>query len=385
MRESLVGLLEKADLAIAASSGVLDPSTVETLVESARIVRARIDFPDDLKIVGLAGGTGSGKSSLVNAIAGSQIADVGGIRPTTDTPLAVATEGRLGHVRGYLDEVGITELAAGDVGDDLCLIDLPDTDSVELEHRQRVEALLPALDAVVWVVDPEKYRDASLHRGLIRRLAGRAHQFLFVFNQIDRVAPARRDDLLADFEAALREDGVETPSIVATAAAPGTGPPEGISELLTVLGEIDASSVVDRAVERIGEAATTLLGAIGESGLDFEGRSAQVAAKAAGLVESGELDAATDALAEFTTDLAAETTGLSRDRIASVASLAPAAVQTSHEDGADAEDRQEAINDALQRRYMDPLREILRHRAEVIAAATELSVSVAAVRSRHLV
>lgn len=383
MRESLVGLLEKADLAIAASSGVVDSPIVESLAESARLVRARLDFPDDLRIVGLAGGTGSGKSSLLNAIARRQIADVGGIRPTTDTPLAVATERRLGHVRGYLSEVGVTELAAGEVGDDLCLIDLPDTDSVVVEHRQRVAELLPALDAVVWVVDPEKYRDASLHHGLIRRLAGQGRQFLFVFNQIDRVAAERRGELLADFEAALRDDGVEAPSIVATAAAPGTGPPEGISDLLTALGRIDARSVTDRAVTRIGEAATRLLGATGESGLDFEERSARVAARTADLVESGDLEAATDELAAFTTDLAGEAGGLSRDQIESVGSLAPTAVQSSYEETAEADDRQKAITISLQRRYMDPLREILRQRAELIAAATDLSLSVAAARSRR--
>ena len=45
----------------------------------------------------------------------------------------------------------------------LLVLDLPDLDSIEPSHAERVDQLLPRVDAVLWVTDPEKYQDAVLH------------------------------------------------------------------------------------------------------------------------------------------------------------------------------------------------------------------------------
>jgi hypothetical protein len=50
----------------------------------------------------------------------------------------------------------------------VAILDLPDMDSVVGSHRERVETLLPLVDAVAWVTDLEKYHDAILHDGFLR-------------------------------------------------------------------------------------------------------------------------------------------------------------------------------------------------------------------------
>ena len=70
-------------------------------------VRERRGFLGDTLVVALAGGTGSGKSSLLNAIAGRRIAEAGVLRPTTEQALAwIPTD----------PEPGLVELL-GSVGD----------------------------------------------------------------------------------------------------------------------------------------------------------------------------------------------------------------------------------------------------------------------------
>src|SRR5690606_11100381 len=117
-------------------------------------------------VIGLFGATGSGKSSLLNALVGADLARTHVRRPTTSEPLAVVT-----------DSVGASELLDWlEVHDrhtlvapidsratQLILLDLPDFDSVEVAHRITAERLASQVDALVWVVDPQKYADAVLH------------------------------------------------------------------------------------------------------------------------------------------------------------------------------------------------------------------------------
>ena len=70
------------------------------------------------------------------------------------------------------------------------LLDLPDHDSVRLEHRLEVDRLVELVDVLVWVLDPEKYADAAVHDRYLRPLAGHAGTLLVVLNQVDRLADA---------------------------------------------------------------------------------------------------------------------------------------------------------------------------------------------------
>ena len=189
MHDALVGLLDKVDTAVAESAGALDRTEVESVAALARDTRMRLSYPDSIVVVALAGGTGSGKSSLVNAIAGEEVALTGGIRPMTSEPLALVPADGAGALAGYLDELEISDRVEHDGPSWLCVLDLPDNDSVEVDHRHRVDALLPRVDMVAWVTDPEKYRDAVLHHQYISEMSGYQEQFLFVLNQIDRLDP----------------------------------------------------------------------------------------------------------------------------------------------------------------------------------------------------
>ena len=247
MHDSLVGLLDKADAAVAHSAGVLDPEVVESLALRAGNTRARLSYPEWIVVAALAGGTGSGKSSLLNAFAGEDVALTGAIRPMTSTPLALVPERAETMLGGFLDELGIPDRVLHRGPEWLCLIDLPDNDSVEVSHRHTVDAILPLVDVVAWVTDPEKYRDASLHHGYVERLARYQEQFLFVLNQTDRLSQGDVDGVAADFREALEQDGISAPEIVLMAADPVAGPPVGIEAFVDSLdAALDRRRVVQR-------------------------------------------------------------------------------------------------------------------------------------------
>ena len=88
------------------------------------------------------------------------------------------------------------------------LLDLPDFDSVRLEHRLEVDRLVELVDLLVWVLDPQKYADAALHDRYLRPLAGHADVTLVVLNQSDRLDAAALEACLADLRRLLAADGL---------------------------------------------------------------------------------------------------------------------------------------------------------------------------------
>ena len=76
----------------------------------------------------------------------------------------------------------------------------PDLDSIEREHRERVEAMLPRVDAVVWVTDPEKYHDAILHDDFLGRVAARLDRQVVVLNKTDRLSADDAERVRHDLE-----------------------------------------------------------------------------------------------------------------------------------------------------------------------------------------
>ena len=93
--------------------------------------------------------------------------------------------------------------------DGLVLLDLPDHDSVEADHRAEVDRLVEVVDAFVWVVDPQKYADAALHQQYLRRFAGHAAVTIVVLNQIDLVPEGDRQGRVDDLARLLRDDGLD--------------------------------------------------------------------------------------------------------------------------------------------------------------------------------
>jgi hypothetical protein len=71
---------------------------------------------------------------------------------------------------------------------------------------------------VVWVADPEKYRDAVLHDDYLRRWAPRLGRQLVVLNKSDRVGP-EAERLRAHLAASLRAEGIDKVDVAVTSAA----------------------------------------------------------------------------------------------------------------------------------------------------------------------
>ncbi|MFJ2001499.1 50S ribosome-binding GTPase [Streptomyces chartreusis] len=221
----------------------------KTLAEAGRVLdeaAARRRLSGQHTVVAIAGATGSGKSQLFNALAGVTISETGVRRPTTSSPLACSwSDG----AAGLIDRLGIPprlrRRPAQNAASDgqlrgLVLVDLPDHDSAAVQHREQVDRVLALVDAVIWVVDPEKYADAVLHERYLRPMAGHAEIMFVVLNQTDRLPGEATDQVLDDLRRLLDEDGIALgehgePGAVVLALSALTG--DGVGDLREALGE----------------------------------------------------------------------------------------------------------------------------------------------------
>ena len=242
--------LQRLDDAIAAATTLGIPT--EEVRTIARVAAERLGFPAETYVLALAGGTGVGKSSLLNALAGSSVSDASARRPTTAQPLAWVPRSSRTNLAGLLDWLGVSKDQVrdhrGDVLGDVAILDLPDLDSIEGAHRERVEAILPRVDAVVWVTDPEKYHDAILHDDFLADWLPRLDRQVVVLNKTDRLsaddAERVRRDLERDLTRMAGRAGRAKPVQVLLTSTRATDPP-GIELLRDWLAAaIEAKRVV---------------------------------------------------------------------------------------------------------------------------------------------
>lgn len=406
MRDEIVGLLEKADVAVASAVGVVPGENLEPAARAVRNGRVRLSYPPEILVVALVGGTGSGKSSLANAICGTEVAEVGGVRPTTGEPLALIPPRATITISGYLDEMGIKRRKPQKAADWLCLIDMPDIDSVELDNRLRVDELLPRLDVVVWVLDPEKYRDAVLHHKYLAPLAPYASQFVFVLNQADRLHSEEIDSVLGDLQRALTEDGIESGTVVVTAADPPNTPPQGVGDLVAHLETLSRTRAgcYHKLLVDLEEAAAGLLKATGGTGIDFERRAARAVSDSAELIADERPGEAVNVLKDTIETFAREAHGPAGDRLMECAAAVPGHVQGALEDvlaitGEPDKKwirwsepkpvpvrglRVDAAAERLSASLVAPMRLSLMPRAQANAAIADLALSAADVKTRAL-
>jgi GTP-binding protein EngB required for normal cell division len=255
-----------------------------SLVDDARGIldrgTERMGFGRNLTVAALAGATGTGKSSLFNKLSGSDLSPTGVLRPTTSTAQAAVW----GEASDVLDWLGISRrhgLSDPDL-DGLVLLDLPDHDSTQAEHRLEADRLVDLVDVFIWVVDPQKYADATLHDDYLQPLAGHAAVTVVVLNQIDRLSEAERRQCATDLARLLKADGMNGVRVLSTSAVTG----EGLEEL--------RKTIVNRVREE--RASVERLSA------DLDRLAARLAplcasAKAPGLT-AGDRESLVDALAE---------------------------------------------------------------------------------------
>ncbi|MFT4110935.1 GTPase [Propionicimonas sp.] len=225
---SLAGRVRALAAAVQAADGRSDAKVVTDARAVVERAGERVAFSGGWTVVALAGATGSGKSSLFNAVTGTELARVAVRRPTTAKPMAVSWGTELPHeLLDWLDVTGRHLVPSGPHElSDLVLLDLPDHDSTEVSHRLAVDRIVQLVDALIWVVDPQKYADAALHEGYLRRLAPYAEVMMVVLNQADRLAPEALDTCLSDLRRLLDAEGLGATPIMAVSALHGSGIPE---------------------------------------------------------------------------------------------------------------------------------------------------------------
>lgn len=216
----------------------LDPEYIDLAASVISRAEARRQLSADHVVVGLFGATGSGKSTLFNALVGQELAATGVVRPTTTKTVAA-----IGEPQGadeLLDWLEVTERHVVNDKEEanqrpkkksfdsgLLLLDLPDMDSTAVDHHHIATRLVGQVDFLVWVLDPQKYADASIHQGYLSSLRSQQGNLLIVLNQIDKVADRDRKQVVQSLREILASSGLGDLPVICTSAATG----EGVAEV----------------------------------------------------------------------------------------------------------------------------------------------------------
>ena len=166
-----------------------------------RVETLQIRFEAPL-VVATFGGTGTGKSTLVNALVGEVVSDAGRERPTTRKPVLIAhADTKLDLLRIPLADVDIIRLDSP-VLKDFLIIDCPDPDTSEGgqpgTNLERLRSLLPVCDVLLVVSTQQKYRSARVTDELQTAAAGCRMVFVQTHADLD-------EDIRTDWQQHLSE------------------------------------------------------------------------------------------------------------------------------------------------------------------------------------
>ena len=201
-------------------------------------------------VVAFFGGTGVGKSSLLNRLAGQTIARVGVERPTSHEVTVYVHEAvELANLPEYFPVQQVRIARHADAARrDVLWIDMPDIDSIEQANREQVFAWLPHIDLLVYVISPERYRDDIGWRVLRQR--GHRHGWMFVMNHWDEGAPEQEADLFT----ILHEAGFSDPLVLHTCCGDTSCPDDRFAELEASIKAVQTQHG-QQELERLGHMA----------------------------------------------------------------------------------------------------------------------------------
>lgn len=196
-------------------------------------------------VVGLFGGTGVGKSSLLNRLAGADIARTGVVRPTSmEITCYLHQDVRLDALPDHFaaDRFSENRHNNDDLAD-VMWVDMPDFDSDETQNKDQVLRWLPHIDLLIYVVTPERYKDAEGWRMMLAN--GYQHAWLFVINQWDKAQPVQYND----FVRMLESTGFQSPEVFRTVCN-GDHSDDQLDELVNVIASLAKRNVIIHLQER---------------------------------------------------------------------------------------------------------------------------------------
>ncbi|MCK2213545.1 ABC transporter [Actinomadura sp. ATCC 31491] len=240
-----------------------------------------------LAVVG--GSTGAGKSTLVNSLVGTDVAEPGVLRPTTLTPTLVVNPADRSWFMGQNVLPGLSR-ATGEgpgalrvvpseaVGAGLALLDAPDIDSVVTANRELAAQLLAAADLWLFVTTAARYAD-EVPWSFLRSARERSTALAVV---LDRVPPEAVEPVARDLARLLEENGLDGTRLftVPEAALPSEKarlPEESVRPIAAWLG-----GLAEDAAERARVVRQTLSGALDSLETRVPALAAAVARQQAG-------------------------------------------------------------------------------------------------------
>ncbi len=213
-------------------------------------------------VVALLGGTGTGKSTLMNRLVGRDVSATSFRRTFTEAPVAALhADDTLPATFMGLPLAEAADLPLRGVADRLLfvrnphphnLLDTPDLDGDRPEHHARADRAFRWVDAVVFVVTPEKYQMTELLP--YYRLAARyALPTAFVMNK------AQDEAAVEDFAAiAARETRLAEPPVFAVPRDDAAWHPPAETDLPALLAYLNELALPDEPDRRRGVAARLL-------------------------------------------------------------------------------------------------------------------------------
>lgn len=162
--------------------------------------QAETRFNDNI-VVALLGGTGVGKSTLVNALMGAEIAKSSPIRPTTRQATLYCSNGYSAKMAGLPEELVSVVHCTCPILQSVMLVDCPDPDSAEEDNLETLRAILPHCDVIIHVTTQQKYKNDAIAKEL--KTAAVGGSMIWVQTHADRdqdIRPYWKQELQKDFK-----------------------------------------------------------------------------------------------------------------------------------------------------------------------------------------